>query len=73
MNTTTTGNSGVCSNGIVYSLRTWNIDEDKNEKWQIAIPNIPILVAWDDLVDQQDIKRIAASFEESPHWREEHR
>ena len=73
MNTTSTGNSGVCSNGIVYSLRTWNIDEDKNEKWQIAIPNIPILVAWDDLVDQQDIKRIAASFEESPHWREEHR
>ncbi len=75
MNITSTDfGSGCGSNGILYSRHIWAIDgEGKSEKWDITIPNVPLLVAWDNLVDQQDIKRIAASFEESPHWREEHR
>ena len=65
---------GCSSNGIMYSSMVWDIaGEGKSEKWQIAIPNIPLLVAWDNLVDRHDIRKIAASFAYSSHWREEHR
>ncbi|HIZ84117.1 MAG TPA: hypothetical protein H9668_06850 [Firmicutes bacterium] len=75
MHATPTDDGGGCSsNGIMYRSMVWDIaDEGKSEKWQIAIPNIPLLVAWDNLVDRDDIRRIAASFAYSAHWREEHR